>query len=113
LPFDEKLRDLVRLAFAGVPKVKEKKYFNGAVSMVDGKLCISIRKTQVMFRIDPNIHDELIRKKGAHTMVMGKHGYRGYVMVDDEVLNTPKEVGYWVGLALEFNKRAKAAQKRK
>jgi hypothetical protein len=42
LPFDEKLRDLVRLAFAGVPKVKEKKYFNGAVFMVDGKLCISI-----------------------------------------------------------------------
>jgi hypothetical protein len=44
---------------------------------------------------------------------MGKHEYRGYVMVDDEVLNTPKEVGYWVGLALEFNKRAKAAPKRK
>ncbi|HEV2225427.1 MAG TPA: hypothetical protein VGR56_01330 [Nitrososphaerales archaeon] len=48
MPFDEKLRDRVRLALAGVPKVKEKKFFNGAVFMVDGKLCISMRKTQII-----------------------------------------------------------------
>jgi TfoX/Sxy family transcriptional regulator of competence genes len=82
MPFDEKLRDRVKLVLAEVPKVKEKKFFNGAVFMVDGKLCISIRKSEVMLRIDPAIHDELIRKKGCHTMVMGKHEYRGYVMVD-------------------------------
>jgi len=113
LPFDEKLRDRVKLALAGTPKVKEKKYFNGAVFMVDGKLCISIRKNQIMLSVDPAIHDELIQKKGCHTMVMGKHEYRGYVLVDDDNLKSSKEVGYWVGLALEFNKRAKASRKRK
>ncbi len=113
MPFDEKLRDRVKLALAGIPKVKERKFFNGAVFMVDGKLCISIRKTQVMLRVDPAIHDELLRKKGCHTMIMGKHEYRGYVMVDEEVLKTPKQVDYWVGLALAFNKRAKASRKPK
>jgi hypothetical protein len=46
-------------------------------------------------------------------MIMGKHGYRGYVLVDDDVPKTPKEVDYWVGLALDFNKRAKASRKSK
>jgi TfoX/Sxy family transcriptional regulator of competence genes len=113
LPFDEKLRDRMKLALEGIPKVKEKKFFNGAVFMVDGKLCISIRKSQVMFRIDPAIHDELIHKKGCQTMIMGKHEYIGYVLVDDDVLKTPKEVDYWVELALDFNKRAKASRKSK
>jgi hypothetical protein len=45
-------------------------------------------------------------------MVMGKHEYRGYVLVDADVLKTPKEAGYWVGLT-QFNKRAKASRKRK
>jgi TfoX/Sxy family transcriptional regulator of competence genes len=113
LPFNERLRDRVKLALVGVPKVKEKKFFNGAVFMVDGKLCISIRKSQVMLRVDPAIHDELLQKKGCHTMIMGKHEYRGYVLIDEEALKTPKEIGYWVGLALDFNKRAKAAKKSK
>lgn len=113
MPVDEKLRDRVRLALTGVPKVKEKKFFNGAVFMVDGKLCISIRNSQVMLRVDPAIHDDLIRKNGCHTMIMGKHEYRGYVMVDDGVLGRPKEVDYWVGLALAFNKKAKASKKKK
>jgi TfoX/Sxy family transcriptional regulator of competence genes len=113
LPFDEKLRNRVSFALTGIPKVKEKKFFNGAVFMVDGKLCISIRKTQVMLRVDPAIHDELLRKKECHAMIMGKHEYRGYVLVDEEVLKTPKEVEYWVGLALAFNKKARASRKPK
>jgi hypothetical protein len=32
MPFDEKVRDRVKLALEGIPKVKEKKFFNGAVS---------------------------------------------------------------------------------
>ena len=66
-----------------------------------------------MLRVDPTIHDELITKKDVHTMIMGKHEYRGYVLVDENVLKTPKEVGHWVGLALDFNKGAKASRKRK
>ena len=36
---------------------------------------------------------------------MNGHEYEGYVFVDSRVLRTPKEVKFWVGLALEFNAR--------
>lgn len=111
MPFDERLRARVKASLENVPNVEEKKIFNGAVFMVDGKLCISIRKTQVMFRVDPTIHDELVSRRGCQTMVLGKRRYKGYVLVDADALKTPKELDYWVGLALEFNPRARASRK--
>ena len=36
---------------------------------------------------------------------------KGFVFVDAEVLNTKKELEYWVRLALDYNKIAKASKK--
>jgi hypothetical protein len=38
---------------------------------------------------------------------------KGFVFVDTAVLNTKKQLEYWVKLALEYNKIAKASKKRK
>ena len=36
---------------------------------------------------------------------------KGFVFVDADTLNTKKKLEYWVKLALEFNKFAKASKK--
>jgi hypothetical protein len=38
---------------------------------------------------------------------------KGFVFVDIEALNTKKKLEYWVDLALEYNKVAKASKKKK
>jgi hypothetical protein len=38
---------------------------------------------------------------------------KGYVFVDIEALNSKKKLNYWIQLALEFNKIAKASKKKK
>ncbi|MDX1954646.1 MAG: hypothetical protein SFU20_03880 [Chitinophagaceae bacterium] len=38
---------------------------------------------------------------------------KGYVFVDIEALNTKKKLAYWIELALQFNKIAKAYKKKK
>ena len=38
---------------------------------------------------------------------------KGYVMIDDTGMKTKEEFDYWIELALEFNKKAKASKKRK
>jgi len=37
---------------------------------------------------------------------------KGYVFVDADVLTTKKKLEYWIKLALEYNKFAKASKKR-
>jgi len=103
----------VRKALAHMSSVEEKRMFSGIAFMVDGKLCVSVSNTKdrIMFRIDPEIHDEAIKRKASRTVVMKGHEYKGYVYVGVEGVNTQEDFDYWIGLALDFNKRAVARLK--
>ncbi len=43
-------------------------------------------------------------------MRTGGREYRCYVLVEETVLKTRDDIQYWLGLALEFNQRAKATR---
>lgn len=79
--------------------------------MVNGKLCVSVRDSRVMCRVDPDIQGKLIRQKGCRTMTMKGREYRGYVLVDEKILGTRNDLRRWIGLALGFNRRAKTSKK--
>ena len=113
MAYSEKLADRVRIALAEIPKVEEKRMFRGVAFMVNGKMCITVGDDEIMCRIDPALHDKAIKKKGSRTMVMKGREYRGYVLVSEEGRKTKKDFDYWIALALDFNKRAKASPKRK
>jgi TfoX/Sxy family transcriptional regulator of competence genes len=110
---NEKLTARVRGAQAGVSKVEEKIMFRGVLFMVEGKMCLSTGDDELMCRIDHVLHDSLIQKPGVRTLEMKGKPYIGYIKVKEEVLKTKKQLDYWVGLALEFNKKAKASPKKK
>ncbi len=113
MAYNEKLTLRVREALAGVKNVEEKRMFRGVVFMVNGKMCITAGDDNYMFRIDPALHDEAIKKKGVSTVVMGGRNYKGYVRVKYDAVKSKKDFDYWINLALEFNKFAKAAKKKK
>jgi TfoX/Sxy family transcriptional regulator of competence genes len=113
MAYNEKLTEKIRQALADVPKVEEKRMFRGVAFMVDSKMCISAGDDEIMVRIDPAIHEEAIKKKGARTVVMKGREYKGYVYVKEDSLKLKKEFEYWIKLALEFNKHAKSSKKRK
>lgn len=108
---NEKLTALIRQALADIPNVEEKKMFRGVTFMVDGKMCISAGDIRIMCRIDPSLQDKALTKKGCSTVMMKGREYKGYVYVQEDVLKSKKELDYWVKLALEFNKIAKASKK--
>ncbi|HYV91779.1 MAG TPA: TfoX/Sxy family protein [Chitinophagales bacterium] len=110
--YNEKMTMRIREALADVPKVEEKKMFRGVVFMVDGKMCITAGDDKMMCRIDPAIHEEAVKKKGVRSVIMKGRDYKGYVYVNEEAMKSKKDFDYWIGLALEFNKRAKAAKKK-
>jgi TfoX/Sxy family transcriptional regulator of competence genes len=113
MAYNEDLANRVREVLVEVPKVEEKKMFRGITFMVDGKMCICVGDDELMLRIDPALHEELVEKEGCRTMVMRDKPYKGYVLVAGYVLNTEKALNHWTGLALDFNKHAKASKKSK
>ena len=85
--------------------------FRGITFMVDGKMCVSVSGDELMCRIDPEIYDVAIKKKGVRPMVMKNREYRGYLYVNEEGAESNKDFEYWVNLCLDFNRRAKASPK--
>jgi len=76
--------------------------------MVDGKMCVAVRKDSIMVRIDPALTDKVLEKDGCAPMVHGGKVMPGFVYVEERVMSTKRQLDAWVKLALEFNPLAKA-----
>jgi TfoX/Sxy family transcriptional regulator of competence genes len=113
MPASEKLTLRLREILESVPRVKEKKMFSGIAFMVNNKMCINVRPDSLMVRIDPDLYNDLMEKGGCSPVVMRGREIKGFVYVNEDELRTKKQLDFWVGLALEFNPRAKISKKKK
>jgi len=113
MAYNEKLADRTREIISVDHKnVEEKKMFGGLCFMVNGKMCVGVEQERLMVRLDPERYDEAMEKEGCKPMDFTGKIMKGYVFVDIDSLNTKRKLEYWVQLALEFNKKAKAARKK-
>ena len=113
MAYSQKLAERIRESLQHLKKVEEKEMMGGLTFMVNGKMCVGIIKDELMCRIDPALHDQAVEKTGCRTMDFTKRPMKGFVMVDDSGMKTKKEFDYWIGLALDFNKKAKSSKKKK
>ena len=114
MAYNEKLADRTRELISLTHKnVEEKKMFGGLCFMVNDKMCVGVEKERLMVRLDPEKYDEVMEKEGCTPMDFTGKIMKGYVFVDIDVLKTKKELEYWIKLALDFNKIAKASKKKK
>lgn len=109
---NEKLVNRIRATLETVPKVTEKTMFSGMTFMVDDKMCISVGPDRLMLRIDPGMQGELVELEGCKPVVMNGREMKSYIHVDESVLQTKKKLDYWIGLALDYNPKAKRSKKR-
>jgi TfoX/Sxy family transcriptional regulator of competence genes len=113
MAYDEKLNDRIREAMAHVPRVVENARLWGTRFILNGKMCAGVVKDEMMCRIDPDIYEEALEKRGCREMVFTGSPMKGYVFVSDEGIRTKKEFEYWISLCLALYKKAKAAKKKK
>ena len=114
MAYNEKLADRTREIIADTHKItEEKKMFGGLCFMVNDKMCVGVEQERLMVRLDPVKYDEVIEKEGCKPMDFTGKVMKGFVFVDADALKTKKQLAYWVGLALEYNKIAKSSKKKK
>ena len=113
MPYNEKLAERIRESLAGVKKVKEKERMGGLTFMVNDKMCIGVIQDEMMCRIDPELQDEVLSKKGCRIMDFTGRPMKGYVMVDESGMKSKKDFDYFISLCLSFNKIAKSSKRKK
>ena len=114
MAYNEKLADRIREMISLThKKVVEKRMFGGLCFMVNDKMCVGVEQERLMVRLDPAIYDEVMMKEGCKPMDFTGKIMKGYVFVDIDELNTKKKLEYWIGLALDYNKIAKASKNKK
>jgi TfoX/Sxy family transcriptional regulator of competence genes len=114
MAYNEKLADRVREIIAVTHKnVEEKAMFGGLCFMVNDKMCVGVEKERMMVRLGPEKYEDVIEKDGVMPMDFTGKVMKGYVFVDANALNTKKKLEYWMKLALDYNKIAKASKKKK
>jgi TfoX-like protein len=114
MAYNEKLADRVRELIALTEDmVEEKRIFSGLCFMVNDKMCVAIKMDSIMIRFDPAISDRIMEMDGIRPMIHSGRIMKGFAFVSDEVLTTRKQLEYWVGLALDYNKIARSSKEKK
>jgi TfoX/Sxy family transcriptional regulator of competence genes len=113
MAYNTLLANRVRERLADLPNLEEKEMMGGLVFMYNNKMCVGIIKDELMCRINPVVHEEVVEKTGCRTMDFTKRPMRGYIIVDESGMKSLKDLDYWIGLAIDFNKTAKASKKTK
>src|SRR6187551_993046 len=112
MSYNEKLAGRVTEIISLTHKnIEEKSMFGGLCFMVNDKMCIGVEKERLMVRLDPAKYDDVMKKDGCKPMDFTGKVMKGFVFVDADVLTTKKKLEYWIKLALEYNKIAKASKK--
>jgi len=113
MAYSEKLANRVRTILVDHPKVEEKKMMGGLTFMVNNKMCVGILQDDLMARIDPSTYETALEKGGCREMDFTGRLMKGFVFISPDGIKTKEDLNYWIGLALEYNKIAKASRKRK
>lgn len=70
-------------------------------------------KDEIMVRIDPEVYEGTLRRKGCREMNFTGKPMKGFVFINPEGTSNKNDLDDWIDLALDFNKKAKISKKRK
>ena len=84
----------------------------GLCFLVDSKMCLGVEKDRIMARIDPEVYEDALKRKGCKPMDFTGRPMRGFVFVESEGISSDQDLAFWTALALELNPRAKSSKKR-
>ena len=68
MAYSEKLATRIRGRLADLPNIKEKEMMGGLTFMLHDKMCVGIIKDELMCRINPDIYEAVLEKKGCRPM---------------------------------------------
>ncbi len=113
MAYSEKLANKIRERLSSLHNIEEMEMMGGLTFIYNDKMCLGIIKDEMMCRIEPELHEQAIERPGCRTMDFTNRPMKGYVLVEESGMKSKKDFEYWIGLALDFNKKAKSSKRKK
>ncbi len=113
MAYNQIIADRIREILVDQPVIEEKEMMGGVAFMVNNKMCVGVIKDEMMARIDPDVYEEALEKRGCRPMDFTGKTMKGWVFISPEGIDTIKDLEYWISLALDFNLKAKVSKKKK
>jgi TfoX/Sxy family transcriptional regulator of competence genes len=88
-----------------------KNMMGGLCFMINDKMAVGVIKDSLMARIDPEIYESSLRKKGCRPMDFTGRIMKGFVRVDPIGIDSDEDLEYWIQVCLDFNPKAKSSRK--
>jgi TfoX/Sxy family transcriptional regulator of competence genes len=112
MAYDELLEDRIeQILHEKNAQFTKKKMMGGLTFMVNEKMCVGIVKDSLMARIDPAKYPEAMQKEGCREMDFTGRPMKGFVFVEPAGTDLDEDLEYWIGLALEYNPKARKSRK--
>ena len=93
-------------------RFEAKNMMGGLCYMIDDKMAAGVVKEALMIRIDPELYEPSLKKKGVRQMDFTGKVLKGFLLVDPIGIDMQKDLEYWIQLCLDFNPKAKSSKKR-
>jgi TfoX/Sxy family transcriptional regulator of competence genes len=101
MAYDLDLAERIRTELSGMPFV-EKKMFGGVGYLLSGNMACGVNKDNLIVRIDPEKHSELLEKPHAKPFGLTGKPMKGWLMVEPEGCKTSGQLSAWIKEGVEF-----------
>lgn len=92
---------------------EEKKMMGGICYMVNDKMCAGVIENKLMARLDPDIYEDALNRKGCRAMDFTGRPMKGFVYVEAEGIDLDVDLEKWIQLCLDYNPKANSSKKKK
>lgn len=101
MAYNLKLAERIRAELGRIPIV-EKKMFGGIGFLIDGNMACGVYKEDMLVRVDPQKHSQLLKKPHAKPFDITGKPLKGWLMVEPDGCKTKKQLSAWVKEGVEF-----------
>lgn len=102
----------LRQALDGRSDVEERQLFGCLCFMVDGKLCLGVKRDELLVRLPPARHDAFLEQPGVRAL-SPQGGMQGYFFIEPDGYARRAQWEAWIGEALAYNPLARATPRRR
>lgn len=92
-------------------RAQQKRMIGGLCFMVSDKMRCGVIGNDLMVRVDPALHEQVLKKKGCRRMELGGRPLKEFLVVDQKVITSNADLESWIARALPYNPKTKASRK--
>ena len=102
MPVDEKLAKRLREVLKGHKDLEEKRLFGGIGFLLKGNMAVGVNKNDLIVRIDPQYHDETLKRLYTRTFHLSGRPMKGWLLVEPRGVETDEELKEWVHVGIKY-----------